>query len=155
MPRKYNKVIRYYSSWFDDLTDPLKELTPEECWQIFVAIRDCQLIGSLEPLESLPIEIRRALSMATMGEQVVRLIETSNNMRSRGAEGGKKTAELRQEAAEAARMREQLRDKEIKAMEERLSNMSAGAVSRAQYLELKKKAQEGDPEAIKTLSNTK
>lgn len=151
MPRKYNKVIRYYSSWFDDLTDPLKELTPTECWQIFVAIRDCQLIGSLEPLESLPIEIRRALSMATMGEQVVRLIETSNNMRNRGAEGGKKTAVLRQEAAEAARMREQLRDKEIKAMEERLSNMRAGAVSREKYLELKKRAQEGDTEAINAL----
>lgn len=39
MPRKYDKIIRYYSSWFADILDPAKEFSDHEIVQIFMAIR--------------------------------------------------------------------------------------------------------------------
>ena len=109
MPRKYDRIIRYYSSWFADVLDPAKEFSDHEIVQIFMAIKDCQVSMSLDPLEQLPITIRRALSMATMGEQIIRLIEKTENMRNRGANGGNTAAANRAAADQSgvARMREQ------------------------------------------------
>lgn len=88
MARNYDRLIRYYDSWFDDLADPDKELTPEECWRVILAVRDAQHIGSTQPLRELPQSIRRALSMSTLVEQVERIIERCNNLRERGSKGG-------------------------------------------------------------------
>lgn len=92
MPRKYDRTIRFYDSWFGDLLDPSKEFTDSERWRIILAIRDCQVTASLQPLEDLPLEIRRALSMATMGEQIVRQLERAESMRKRGSAGGRAAA---------------------------------------------------------------
>lgn len=88
MARHYDRLIRYYDSWFDDLQDQDKELTPGECWQVILAIRDAQQMSSTEPIRNLPLEIRRALSMSTLIEQVERIIERCDNMRQRGSLGG-------------------------------------------------------------------
>ena len=88
MARNYDRLIRYYDSWFDDLADPDKELTPEECWRVVLAIRDAEHSGTTQPLRELPQSIRRALSMSTLVEQVERIIERCNNLRERGSKGG-------------------------------------------------------------------
>lgn len=88
MARHYDRLIRYYDSWFDDLLDIDKELSPAECWRVILAIRDAQQMSSTEPLRNLPLEIRRALSMSTLIEQVERIIERCDNMRQRGSLGG-------------------------------------------------------------------
>lgn len=91
MARKYDRLIRYYQSWFDDLADPDKELSGAECWQVMLAIRDCQVMNSTEPLRNLPLSIRRALSMSTLIEQVSRIIDKCESMRERGRSGGQAT----------------------------------------------------------------
>lgn len=88
MARKYDRIIRFYESWFDDLSDPTKELTSDEQLSIIKAIVDAQVMGSSKPLRNLPIEIRRCLSMATLCEQIERMLERSERMRNRGRLGG-------------------------------------------------------------------
>lgn len=88
MARHYDRIIRFYESWFDDLADPSKELTAEEQLSIIKAIVDAQVLGSSEPLRNLPIAIRRCLSMATLCEQIERMLERSERMRNRGRLGG-------------------------------------------------------------------
>lgn len=89
MARQYDRLIRYNDSWFDDLLDPDKELKPAECWQVMLAIRDCQRTESTEPLGKLPISIRRALSMSTMREQVEVIISRIQGAKARGSAGGR------------------------------------------------------------------
>lgn len=153
MPRKYDKVIRFYSSWFADWFDPDKAFTDHEIVQLVLAVRDCQVEGSIEPLEKLPLEIRRALSMATMGEQCIRLIETSNSAKTRGQTGGEKSAELRRnpEFAAASRMRKQLEDAAISEREQRYEQQKANKMSRKEYLVLLDKAAKGDKSAADDL----
>lgn len=114
MPRKYDRTIRYYDSWFGDLTDPAKGFTAEECWQVMLAIRECQLQGSLEPLEQLPITTRRALSMATMGEQIIRQLERAERMSARGSAGGRanQAKQRTPEEIAAAKMRQEREEQE-------------------------------------------
>ena len=88
MARHYDRLIRFYDSWFDDFADQDKELTPAECWTIVLAIRDCQRLCTTEPLRNLPLNLRRALSMSTLIEQVDRIIEKGESMRKRGQIGG-------------------------------------------------------------------
>lgn len=88
MARTYDRLIRFYDSWFGDLLDEEKELTPEECWQTILAIRECQRSESIEPLRALPREIRRALQMRTLETQITKILERSANMRERGSKGG-------------------------------------------------------------------
>lgn len=92
MARNYDRLIRYYDSWFDDLSDPAKELTPEECWRVILALREAQHHGTTDPLRELPQSVRRALSMSTLIEQTERIIERCNNLRERGSKGGTSTA---------------------------------------------------------------
>lgn len=88
MARTYDRLIRFYDSWFGDLLDEEKELTPAECWTTILAIRECQRQNTIEPLRALPREIRRALQMRTLETQIEKILERTANMRERGAKGG-------------------------------------------------------------------
>lgn len=153
MPRKYDRMIRYYASWFDDLLDPSKELTAQECWDVIIAIRDCQLQGSLVSLEQLPIATRRALSMATLGEQVVRMLERSERMRNKSSEGGNTAAANRRspEQVAAAKIRAEKEAREAAERDQVHAENRKHAISREEYLQLKKRAESGDEEAKKLL----
>lgn len=85
MARKYNHVIRFFESWFVDFESPEKEFTDAEKWQIVKAIYDCQIQTSLAPLQALPLSVRRALSMATLGEQITAILERADSYRKRGS----------------------------------------------------------------------
>ena len=87
MARKYDRMIRFYGSWFADLNDPEKALTAEEKWQVVEAIFKAQITESTDPLTALPLVIRRALSMATMREQLERVLERNQGARERGQKG--------------------------------------------------------------------
>ena len=150
-------MIRYYQSWFDDLLDPEKELTPAECWQVIIAIRDCQVEMSLEPLHALPISTRRALSMATMSEQVVRMMERSERMRNKSSHGGQKAAENRKQPEQlaAAAMRCQIAEEQQRQREEQFDKQRAAKSSPSDYLHLLQLAAAGDAIALERLKVTK
>lgn len=156
MPRKYDRVIRYYASWFDDFLSADKEFSAEEFRAIILAIRDCQVQGSLEPLESLPISIRRALSMATMGEQILRILERAENMRARGSAGGRKAAAIAAspEQQAASSIRTEMREKEYQEQQERRDNDRRQAVSQSTYEELLERAAHGEQSALMELRLT-
>ena len=156
MPRKYDRVIRYYASWFDDFLSVDKEFSAEEFRAIILAIRDCQVNGSLEPLETLPITIRRALSMATMGEQILRILERAENMRARGSAGGRKAAAgaASPEQTAASSIREELREHENQAKEQQREEDRRAAVKPATYEELLSQAAHGNSNALKELQLT-
>lgn len=153
MPRKYDRIIRYYASWFDDLCDPSKEFTPEECWLVITTIRDCQLEESLEPLQRLPVAVRRALSMATLGEQIVRMLERSERMRSRGSAGGRTTAakERTPEQVAASRMRAQKEKQEQQQREIQFEQQKAEACSPERLKMLILAGCSGNEDALKEL----
>lgn len=157
MPRKYDRTIRYYDSWFDDLQDPSKEFTPAECWQIMLAIRDCQLSATLEPLYALPLSIRRALSMATMGEQIIRQLERAESMRNRSKKGGDEAAARRQdpERAAAAALREQQRELKIAAQDARMAIQKENSHGTADYITCLKLAAQGDKSMLDELRITR
>lgn len=156
MPRKYDRVIRFYASWFDDFTDPSKAFTAEELWQVVMAVRDAQLQGSIEPLDNLPISIRRALSMATMGEQIMRLLERADRMRERGSKGGQaaRANQLSPEAQAAAQMKKQMEDKVISEREQKYEQQKATKINRVEYLDLLDRASKGDKSAADRLGIT-
>lgn len=145
MPRKYDRVIRFYSSWFADFLDHEKNFSDHEIVQLFIAIRDCQVEGSLEAIENLPLEIRRALSMATMGEQIIRLTETSKSAANRGKEGGDKAA---------ANMRAEREAREQHDRNVRYEQQKAAAVRPQQYQESLIAAAHGDAAALAELRLT-
>lgn len=156
MPRKYDRVIRYYASWFDDFMSADKEFSAEEFRDIILAIRDCQVNGSLDPLETLPITIRRALSMATMGEQILRILERAENMRARGSAGGRKTAAgaARPEQLAASSIREELRENENKERDKQHDEDRQAAVKPDTYEVMLSRAAHGDSNALKELQIT-
>ena len=131
MPRTYDRIIRLYDSWFGDLLDPDKGFTPEECWNVILAIRECQREITLEPLKNLPLNIRRGLQMRTLETQIVKILEHTGRMAARGAAGGNAAQKAAQEKAKlAAEERERAREELNKKCEER----NKSAVSREQYL---------------------
>lgn len=131
MPRTYDRLIRFYDSWFGDLLDPDKGFTPEECWSVIVAIRECQREITLEPLKSLPINIRRGLQMRTLETQIIKILEHTGRMAARGAAGGNAAQKAAQEKAKiAAEERERQREEQNKKHEE----MTKNSVSREQYI---------------------
>lgn len=145
MPRKYDRVIRFYSSWFADFLDQEKNFSDHEIVQLFIAIRDCQIEGSLEPIENLPLSIRRGLSMATMGEQIIRLVETSQSARNRGKDGGEKAA---------ANMRAEREAREQYDRNVRYEQQKAAAVRPQQYQKSLIAAAHGDAAALAELRLT-
>ena len=84
MARKYNHVIRILESWIADLEEPSKEFTDAEKWQIIRALAQCQIDCSLEPLHSLPLVLRRGLQVATMGEQLMAVMDRAAAYKQRG-----------------------------------------------------------------------
>lgn len=157
MPRKYDRIIRYYASWFDDLLDPSKEFTAEECWLVITTIRDCQIECSLEPLERLPIAIRRALSMATLGEQIIRMLERSERMRNKSADGGNKAQQNRRTAEQvaASRMRAQQEQQEQQQRDQNYEQQKAAACSPERLKMLILAGCNGNEDALKELRLTK
>ena len=136
MPRTYDRLIRLYDSWFGDLLDPDKGFTPEECWNVILAIRECQREITLEPLKNLPLNIRRGLQMRTLETQIVKILEHTGRMAARGAAGGNAAQKAAQEKAKlAAEERERAREEQNKQYEER----NKSAISREQYLLWKEK----------------
>lgn len=153
MPRKYDRVIRYYASWFDDILDPAKEFTAEEFRMVMLAIRDVQLQGKIDPLLALPISIRRALSMATLGEQIMRLLERSERMRARGSAGGRAAAAVNASLAQsaAATINEQLRDIERATAAAERNQRALKSVSKESYIDMLTKAAAGDQDMLALL----
>lgn len=72
--RNYDKLIRFYASWFGDLVDPDKDFTDAEKWQVIAAMAECQDQGTTEPLDNLPANIKRGLPMATYRTQLAKII---------------------------------------------------------------------------------
>lgn len=131
MPRTYDRIIRLYDSWFGDLLDPDKGFTPEECWSVILAIRECQREITLEPLKNLPLNIRRGLQMRTLETQIIKILEHTGRMAARGAAGGNAAQKAAQERAKLAiEEREKVHDEQIKKHDEMMRN----SVSREQYL---------------------
>lgn len=136
MPRTYDRLIRLYDSWFGDLLDPDKGFTPEECWNVILAIRECQREVTLEPIKNLPLNIRRGLQMRTLETQILKILEHTGRMTARGSAGGTAAQKAAQEKAKlAAEERERAREEMNKKYEER----NKSAVSREQYLLWKEK----------------
>lgn len=147
MARNYDRLIRYYDSWFDDINDQEKELSDGEKWQVMLAIRECQRVMSAEPLRNLPLNVRRALSMATMLEQVERIIERVESARNRGSRGGQTTA--------AKALAETCAQNNIRLEKERAevkASIPDGYNSLTWYQELKKRAAAGDKKAMAELN---
>ena len=136
MPRTYDRLIRFYDSWFGDLLDPDKGFTPEECWSVIVAIRECQREITLEPLKNLPINIRRGLQMMTLETQIVKILEHTGRMAARGSAGGNAAQKAAQERAKiAAEERERQREEQS----QKYDDMRKNAISREQYILWKEK----------------
>lgn len=130
MPRTYDRLIRYYDSWFGDMLDPDKGFTPEECWNVILAVRECQREITLEPLKKLPLNIRRGLQMRTLETQITKILEHTGRMAARGAAGGNAAQRAAQERSKlAAEQREKEREEFNKQCEEREKK----SVSLAQY----------------------
>lgn len=153
MPRKYDRVIRYYASWFDDILDPAKEFTDAEFRMVILAIRDVQVQGKIDPLLALPISIRRALSMATLGEQIMRLLERSERMRARGSAGGRAAAAAQAvpEQKAAAAIGDQLRALERQKKFDEIEERERKSVTLESYADMVKKAAKGDQDMLALL----
>ena len=136
MPRTYDRLIRLYDSWFGDLLDPDKGFTPEECWNVILAIRECQREVTLEPIKNLPLNIRRGLQMRTLETQIVKILEHTGRMAARGSAGGNAAQKAAQERAKIA---EEERERQREEQNKKYDDMRKGAVSRQQYLLWKEK----------------
>lgn len=106
MARNYDRLIRFYDSWFDDLLDEDKGFTPAEILEVLVAIRNAQRSGSTDTIKQLPKTIKRGLAMASLVEQVERIIERVDNARARSQKGAQ-AQKLTLSAASAAAAQEQ------------------------------------------------
>lgn len=131
MPRTYDRLIRLYDSWFGDLLDPDKGFTPDECWSVVLAIRECQREVTLEPLKKLPLNIRRGLQMRTLETQIVKILEHTGRMAARGAAGGNAAQKA---AQERAKIQAEERERQREEQEKKYEDMRKNAVSREQYL---------------------
>lgn len=75
MPSKFTHRFIFYESWLADLEEPTKEFQPEEKWLVVEAVFKAQLLGSVSPVDDLPLAIRRALSLPTMTEQLRTILD--------------------------------------------------------------------------------
>lgn len=128
MARKYNHVIRILESWIADLEDPEKEFSDAERWQVLRAIAQCQIDCSLDPLHGLPLVLRRGLQVATMGEQLMAVMDRAAAYKQRG------------QALQAAR---------LKPVPQALPSDRAKAEQRARAQEEREQASREREEAIK------
>lgn len=135
MPRTYDRLIRFYDSWFGDLLDPDKGFTPEECWNVILAVRECQREITLEPLKKLPLNIRRGLQMRTLETQIVKILEHTGRMAARGAAGGNAAQKA---AQERAKLNLEERERHNEELKKKWEEAAKNAISREQYLLWKK-----------------
>ena len=77
-------MIRILESWIADLEEPSKEFTDAEKWQIIRALAQCQIDCSLDALHALPLVLRRGLQVATMGEQLMAVMDRAAAYKQRG-----------------------------------------------------------------------
>lgn len=131
MPRTYDRLIRLYDSWFGDLLDPDKGFTPDECWSVVLAIRECQREVTLEPLKNLPLNIRRGLQMRTLETQIVKILEHTGRMAARGSAGGNAAQKA---AQERAKIQAEERERQREEQQKKYDDMRKNAISREQYL---------------------
>ena len=136
MPRTYDRLIRFYDSWFGNLLDPDKGFTPEECWNVILAVRECQREITLEPIKKLPLNIRRGLQMRTLETQILKILEHTGRMAARGAAGGNAAQKAAQERSKIAA---EERERQMAEMNKKYDDMKKNAVSREQYLHWKEK----------------
>lgn len=85
--KTYDRVIRFYASWFGDLMAESKEFTDAECWQVVRVLYLAEDSEDPDMLDTLPREIKRALSLETMKTQLAKLISSSRSARERGKAG--------------------------------------------------------------------
>lgn len=156
MPRKYDKTIRFYASWFGDLQDPEKEFSDAEKWQIVLTIARCQMQCSIEPLQSLPLSIRRALSMETLREQIIRQIERAEKRREVSSRGGETTAARRRgdmlPLAESLKMEQRDIERAERAMAE--ASQPSAPESLAKYKQQLVRGAHGDAATLKEMGVT-
>ena len=139
MARTYDRLIRYYDSWLDDIQDPDKGYTAAEQMAILLAIRDAQRFGTFAAIDALPPHIKRGLQLPTLREQIGRIIERTERARARGRD------------AAAARYAQEQREEEQQRQRQAREEARKGAITREQYLALKERAAAGDQEAVKAL----
>lgn len=89
--RSYDRLIRFYASWFGDLMAESKEFTGEECWEVVKALYRAQEDENPDILDELPREIKRALSLETMKTQVAKIIASRRSSAERGRAGAAAT----------------------------------------------------------------
>lgn len=156
MPRKYDKTIRFYASWFGDLQDPEKEFNDIEKWLVVLTIARCQMQNSIEPLQNLPLSIRRALSMETLREQIIRQIERSERRREVSSRGGETTAARRRgdvlPLSESLKMEQRDIERAERAMVE--ESRPSGPESMAKYKQQLAKGAQGDAAVLKEMGVT-
>lgn len=88
MARRYDRLVRFYSSWFADFFDAEKGFTAEELVAIFRCIFEAQMDANPDHLDTLPASIKRGLSMATMREQLAKIVEKTESRRNASSHGG-------------------------------------------------------------------
>lgn len=81
----YDFLVKFYSSWIDDINDEAHDFSDEEKGKIYSALARCQFDRNLNALNELPRTIKRGLSIKTMGEQTLRIIARQDAIRARGA----------------------------------------------------------------------
>lgn len=85
--KRYDRVIRFYSSWFGDLMAESKEFSDSECWQVIRALYLAEEEENPDLLDELPREIKRGLSLETMKTQLAKLISSRLSSAERGRAG--------------------------------------------------------------------
>lgn len=107
--KTYDKVIRFYSSWFGDLMAESKEFSDAECWQVVKALYLAQEAENPDLLDNLPREIKRGLSLETMKTQLAKIIASRRSSAERGRAGAMATMAAANRV-DAVRMQEQSRE---------------------------------------------
>lgn len=100
--KKYDFLIKLYSSWVDDFLDPTKGFTNEELGLLFTAICRAQLEKNVSLIEELPKPILRGLQVHTLIEQTQRIIERTERMKERGKKANQRQREQRESELEFA-----------------------------------------------------
>lgn len=118
MASKYTHRLLFYESWLADLEEPTKEFSPEEKWQVVAAIFQSQIKGEVNPVEDLPLSIRRALSIPTLTEQLRTILDKQQGASDRAQQAVAAKKALQEQRARNQRAREEEESAAIKRREE-------------------------------------
>ena len=128
--RNYDKVIRFYDSWFDDLLEPHKQFTASDICKVIYAIREAQSTGDLNHICNLAPDILARLNVYTLVTQVQKLIDKSTRQARSGSIGGQRTAEQRA-------MAERIQAEERAQRDADRERSERNHISREEYLRIK------------------